>query len=162
MPTLLILRHAKSSWDDTSLDDHARALNKRGRTAAATIGRFMKQTRMLPDVVLVSSAVRAQETVKIWKERASYTGPIETKQELYLAPPDVYIACLKTLPSQVERAMVVGHNPGLEQLVTTLTGAHESLPTAALAQIRIGGSTFGAAEMKGELVKIWRVKELAE
>jgi len=162
MRTLLLLRHAKSSWKHADLHDHQRPLNERGKRAAREIGEFMKRNAPLPNLVLASSAVRVQETLSLWKAAAGYEGLIEIKSELYLAEPNTYLACLNALNHEANVVMCVGHNPGLEQLVTTLTGQVEELPTAALAQIDAPVATWSrlAPTTACKLVNVWRVKQL--
>jgi phosphohistidine phosphatase len=162
MRTLLVLRHAKSSWKSAGLQDHERPLNKRGKQAARRMGEFMKAKALLPDLVLASSAVRVRETLDLWKAAAGYEGAIEVKTELYLAEPETTLACLNELGSEARVVMCVGHNPGLEQLVSTLTGKAEQLPTAALAEIRVPVDTWSQLGLTTtcELVNVWRVKRL--
>lgn len=163
MRTLLLLRHAKSSWGDASLPDHERPLNKRGRKAANSVGEFMAARGLLPDKVLVSSARRAQQTAALWSKAAGYRGEIETHADLYLAEPATYLEHLRMLDDSLAHVMCVGHNPGLENLVHQLTGAAEALPTAALAELRFRESCW--QDIKGanaELVNVWRVKELPD
>ncbi|MCK5748005.1 histidine phosphatase family protein [Oricola sp.] len=146
MKTLYLLRHAKSSWDDPSLDDFDRPLSKRGRKAAPLIGRYMAERNWQPDLALVSPAVRARDT---WHLVASeMPKPVETRFEpsIYMAEPEALLALLRNTdtPGSV---ILVGHNPGLEQLAARLAGpgsqpqAHarmaEKYPTAALARFEV-------------------------
>ena len=160
MRTLLILRHAKSSWDAPDLDDYDRPLNKRGRKEAKAVGKFMRER--LPELVLTSTAVRAKETVALWQRAARYQGPIEEHREFYLAGPDRYLEALSGLGTRSATTMVVGHNPGLEELVHRLTGRHESMPTAAVAEVELATDSWAqvAFGTVARLVQIWRVKEL--
>jgi phosphohistidine phosphatase len=163
MKTLLVLRHAKSSWSDRALDDHDRPLNDRGERDAPRIGELLRQQRLTPDRIISSDAVRAQVTARAVAAAAGYAGEIRLEHRLYHAAPDDIVAVLHTAPeSNAETVMVVGHNPGLEALVGQLTGERQDLPTAALAQIvlpidrwlDLDGST------RGTLVDVWRPKEL--
>jgi phosphohistidine phosphatase len=76
MKTLLVLRHAKSSWNDTSLDDHERPLNKRGRRDGPRMGELVREHRLTPDIIISSDAVRARRTAEAVAEAARYAGEI--------------------------------------------------------------------------------------
>lgn len=162
MKTLLILRHAKSSWKDETLPDHERPLNKRGKQSAPLMGELIRREGLLPDLILCSTAKRARQTADLVAEASAYQGEIQHSRELYAAPPQAYLQALSQLEDQYERVMVVGHNPGLEELLQALTGEMQPLPTAALAQVDLPIESW--AELKslrrGRLVEIWRPKEL--
>jgi phosphohistidine phosphatase len=163
--TLLILRHAKSSWDDASLDDHERPLNARGRRDAPIMGALLRDESLLPDVLITSSAVRAQTTAQAVAEAADYTEQIVVDPLLYQASPEDVRAVLKTVPDTNARTvLIVGHNPGLEDLVEQLTGERQDLPTAALVRLALPVDQWNAfdASTRGTLVDIWRPKELAD
>jgi phosphohistidine phosphatase len=162
MKTLLILRHAKSSWSDPKLADIDRPLNKRGKRDAPKIGAMLKKNDLVPDLILSSPAVRARKTAEAVAEAASYTGEIEYAEDFYPGDPESYIEVLRALPDVVNSVMVVGHNPGLEELLDTLTGESAALPTAALAQVNLPIRTWLELddEPVGKLVNLWRVKEL--
>lgn len=161
--TLLILRHAKSSWKDTSLDDIDRPLNKRGRRDAPRMGKLIRKENLLPDLIVSSNARRARETVEYIIQEADYHGDILWREALYAASPEAYIQALRELPDMYERVMVVGHNPGLEELIAMLTDSWESMPTAALAQLSLDVASWSDVgyDPVGKLIKVWRPKELA-
>ena len=135
MKTLLVLRHAKSSWNDPALDDHERPLNKRGRRDAPRMGELVREYGLIPDVIISSDAVRARLTAEAVAEAARYAGEILLDPHLYLACPADIHSLLTTVRENAGTVMIVGHNPGLEKLVKQLTGEWQDLPTAALAQI---------------------------
>ena len=134
MKTLLVLRHAKSSWDDPALGDHERPLNKRGRRDAPRMGELVREHGLIPDVVISSDAVRARLTAEAVVEAARYAGEILVDHHLYMASPADILSRLRTVREKAETVMIVGHNPGLEELVAQLTGERPDLPTAALMQ----------------------------
>ena len=158
MKTLLVLRHAKSSWDDPALGDHERPLNKRGRRDAPRMGELVREYGLIPDVVISSDAVRARRTA----EAASFTGEIRLDSHLYLAGPADILSLLQRVRENAQTVMIVGHNPGLEQLVEQLTGEPQDLPTAALAQIGLPIDQWRDLKRstRGTLVGLWRPKEL--
>ena len=162
MKTLLVLRHAKSSWSDPALDDHERPLNKRGRRDAPRMGELVRQCELIPDVVLSSDAVRARLTAEAVAEAARYAGDILLDPHLYMAGPADILSLLATLRDTAETVMIVGHNPGLEKLVEQLTGERHDLPTAALAQIGLPIDQWRDLKLstRGTLVGLWRPKEL--
>ena len=163
MKTLLVLRHAKSSWNDPALDDHERPLNKRGRRDAPRMGELVREYGLMPGVVISSDAVRARLTAEAVAEAARYAGEILLDPRLYMAGPADILSLLATLRENAETVMIVGHNPGLEKLVEQLTGARQDLPTAALAQIGLPIDQWCELKLstRGTLVGLWRPEELA-
>ncbi len=123
MRQLLLLRHAKSSWDEPHLSDHARALNMRGRHAAAAMAHEMRRLGLLPDLVLVSSARRTLQTLAAlepWDEPPR----IEPMDALYLAPASDLLEVLRSASPTSRCVLLVGHNPGLHDLALLLAGAN--------------------------------------
>ena len=147
---LLLLRHAKSSWSDPSLDDFERPLNPRGRTAAPRMGAFLHKRGLVPELTLCSTARRAVETWSLADAALTASGrsPVPTKylRSLYLAAPSRILTALRRTPDEVETLLVVGHNPGIAHLALSLAGAgserkalhrlQAKFPTAALAELR--------------------------
>ena len=162
MKTLLIFRHAKSSWKENSLTDHDRPLNKRGKVDAPRMGSLAREHDLVPDLILASTAKRVRQTVAGFCDGSGYDGEVQFLGELYAAGPEVYLEALAALPGDPQRVMVVGHNPGLEELLAELTGQDEILPTAALAQVELEIENWPDVEDGGEgrLAGIWRPKEL--
>lgn len=162
MKTLLVLRHAKSSWDDPSLDDHERPLNGRGRKDAPRIGAMLKTSGLTPDLVISSDAVRARATAQAAADAAGYTGEVVRDRRLYLASPRDILAVLRDVRADdADTVMIVGHNPGLEELVLHLTAKPEPMPTAALAQIELPIEEWQDLTMsaRGRVVDLWRPRD---
>lgn len=161
MKTLLILRHAKSGEKHSGMPDHDRPLNERGESDAPRVGELIRDEGLVPEQILCSTAKRAVDTAQKVASGCGYAGDIETRRSLYLASPVRYLEALQELDGGVSRAMVVGHNPGLEDLVALLTGRHERLPTAALVQIELPIDDWAelSMETRGRLVRVWRPKE---
>jgi phosphohistidine phosphatase len=128
---LLVLRHAKAE-DGAGQSDKERALTKRGRRAATRVGELLADR--LPDRILSSTSLRTRETVELLTKAAAYFGPIEFSDALYLAEPSAYLKAARERGGDAQCLMLVGHNPGLEDLVTELTGERVTLATAALAE----------------------------
>jgi phosphohistidine phosphatase len=163
MKTLLLLRHAKSSWKDGVLDDHDRPLNERGKKEAPKVGQLLLEEHLLPDIILSSDAKRCRRTVEKVSEAAGYRGETVLTSELYLANTAAYLRALARLPDEISQALVVGHNPGMEQLLELLTQRYEPMTTAALARIDLPGLECWheiSASTRGELVKLWQPLEL--
>ena len=157
MKTLLILRHAKSSWKYTDLADHDRPLKKRGEQAAALMGELIRRHNLTPQCILSSTAKRALNTAELVAEACHYEGRIIATRALYGAGPDDFVEVLRNLDDAVDLVMIVGHNPDLEMFLESLTGAMESLPTTALAQIALPINSWEELEedTPGKLVHLW-------
>ena len=162
MKTLLILRHAKSSWKDVSLADHDRPLNKRGKRDAPRMGQLLRDEDLLPDLIITSTARRALMTVEALVEASGYDGEVHLTHDFYHASTEAFLAILSQVPNDYQRVMVVGHNPGLEVLLDVLTGEYLRMPTAALAQVSLPIQSWVQidGDMMGVLVDYWRPKEL--
>ena len=162
MKTLLILRHAKSSWKYPEFSDYDRPLNSRGKRDAPRIGKYLHQQGLIPDRILTSSAKRARKTANKVAKSCGYTGKVKKLEAFYDTVPGVYFEVLQALPDKYQRVMVVGHNPTLESLVNHLTGQIERMPTAALAHIALPIQRWNALDLytKGTLVNLWTPKTL--
>ena len=133
------MRHAKAEHTD-GVRDEDRQLTKRGRRAAERAGELLVER--LPDRILSSSSARTRETVERFSKTANYGGPVEYLDSLYLAEPEAYLAAVRERGGGAQRLLLVGHNPGLEALVTELTGERLSLPTAALVECTVDVETW--------------------
>lgn len=140
------MRHAKSSWRDAGQQDHDRPLNGRGRRAASFMGSWLLRENLLPEMVLSSTAARAVETVGGVVAASGFDGPVEIKRNLYLAEPTAYIDALTEIPAGVGSLLVIGHNPGISELVGVLTGERVDMPTAAVACIDLKVEEFHAVD----------------
>jgi phosphohistidine phosphatase len=160
--TLLILRHAKSSWDHPDLNDHDRPLNKRGRRDAPRMGQLIRQQGLLPDLILSSTAQRAKETAEAVIQECGYRGAVNYLPSFYAAGPRAILAALRELPDAIQCVMVVGHNPDLEELLESLTGNFTTLSTCALAQVILPVVTWKDVlpGCKGNLAHLWLPREL--
>jgi phosphohistidine phosphatase len=162
MKELLILRHAKSSWSNSRLADHDRPLNERGRQDAPHMGRLLRDEGLTPDLIITSSAERALTTAELVALSSEYEASLQVTRSLYHAGPETYLAQLRQVADAHQRVMVVGHNPGMEELVEELTGHYERMPTAALAHISLPVEHWADCHeaITGTLLNIWRPKEL--
>jgi phosphohistidine phosphatase len=135
---LFLLRHAKSSWDETSLADHDRPLAPRGRRAAKLMARHLRDEGTSPSLVLCSSARRTRDTLRL----LGLGGEVRIERELYGASEDELLDRLRGVPDTVESVMLVGHNPSIQDLALRLAGGGAGLtdverkfPTGALATL---------------------------
>jgi len=141
--TLLLLRHAKSSWVDPTLPDHDRPLASRGRRDAKRIAKHLTGLEFEPELVLCSSAVRTRETLELVRP-ALGNSKVLFEDGLYGASSDELLARIRVVPDAVGSVMLIGHNPGLEQLALLLASSGDELrrletkfPTAALATLAV-------------------------
>ena len=169
MHQLLLLRHAKSSWDEAKLDDRDRPLTERGLRAAATMREAMHALGLAPDLVLVSPARRTLQTLDAlepWDD----TPLIEQIEALYLAHPAQLLATLHEVPETVRSVLLIGHNPGMHDLAQALnqhatpTDAARRLvagyPTGALAEFAVAGAWMHLGAGGGRLTRFLTPREL--
>ena len=148
---LIVMRHAKSSWSDASLEDHDRPLNKRGRRDAPRIAQELHDREWIPDRIRVSTSKRTMETLELMKA-ISINSTIDVEPSLYHSN----ISTLMQVVEQVEEGkttMILSHNPGSEILVHQLSNRLEIMPTAAAV-------LFEKQQEDWILVDILRPKEL--
>ena len=160
MKTLLLLRHAKSSWKDSTQADYDRPLNHRGRDSATLVRRFLKDRKLRPGLVLSSPALRTRQTVAFVFEGSS--PEIRYDDGLYLASVGKLLEVISCVEGNCDQVVVVGHNPGLEELLLRLTGVDQRFPTAALASIALDIDQWPAIfEARGQLDWFITPKQLA-
>ncbi|CAM5625132.1 SixA phosphatase family protein [Streptomyces purpurascens] len=169
---LVVLRHAKSAWP-VDVADHERPLAPRGRRDAPAAGRALAEADCLPDLALCSTAVRARRT---WDLAAGQWGtppPVTHDRRLYAAGPSGLLAVVHEVPAEVETLLLIGHNPGLEELVValaadglddTLERVRTKFPTSAIAVLSWRGATWrsltpGTALLTSVIVPRGRKKE---
>ena len=170
MRTLLVLRHAKSSWDQIDLDDFDRPLAARGQGAAPLMGQYLRKHGLLPDLVVCSPAARTQETWQLVQSELGADIPCKMLRTIYLAAPSQLLAVVRRTPDDVGTLMVIGHNPGLERLAASLSGSGRDkdlaklrikFPTAALAVITFDAAHWSQATAgAGRLEAFVRPKDL--
>lgn len=162
MKTALILRHAKSSWDNMHQADHERPLNARGQRDAPRIGQLILQQQLTPDTIIASTAQRARETAEAVATTCQFQGDILYDDNLYLAPPEVYVNLLQAMSDDSQTVLLVGHNPGMEDLVSRLSGQPVTMPTAALAHLQWSIESWQQFEdtSSANLADFWIPREL--
>lgn len=162
MKTLLLMRHAKSSWKHPELPDIDRPLKKRGKKDAQRMAKILKEAELIPQSIYCSPALRARLTAETIINETDYKGEIQYLDPLYMAEPETYLDVLSKLPDTQERVMVIGHNPGLESVLQVISGRLESLPTSAVAYISLHIKNWQEIdeETRGDLISLWRPSDL--
>ncbi len=137
MKQILLLRHAKSSWDDAELDDLDRPLNERGKKQGPAVGLWLRENGWTPELILASHALRAQQTAYAVAQACGYTGPVLTRPALYRTDARAYREVARALLDRYRRVLLIGHNPEIEEFLATLIPAPPPLKTATLAVIAL-------------------------
>lgn len=162
MKTVLLLRHAKSDWSEPGQADFERPLAKRGLTDAPQIGKVLADFEFIPDKILSSPAQRARQTAELVAKACGYANKIEWVDSFYDGNSEALISALQQLPKNVERAMLVGHNPTMEETVSVLlTGQNTrgvesviKMPTTAVVCLDFEIAEWVALE-PGQAVLRW-------
>jgi Phosphohistidine phosphatase SixA len=159
--TLLLMRHAKSSWDNANLRDFDRPLAERGRRDAPRMAQALVALDSAPDFIVSSPAVRARETIEAVIHEGELTAPLTFNEGIYDASSAGLMHIVRRLPDEHRRVLMVGHNPGFEDLLTRLTGERGRVPTAALACIEFQVDRWDDIEDgQGKLVWLLTPKQL--
>lgn len=170
MKRLCLLRHAKSDWSDTALDDAARPLNKRGKKAAGFMADFILKRGFKPDEVLCSTAKRARHTCDPLAQKLAAADPdvrIAYRDDLYMAMPEDLLRIIHGADGKAETLLIIAHNPGLELLAALLAESPEEaarlehFPTGAFAVFDFDTPSWsGVLPAKGKLVFYGKPREL--
>ena len=156
------MRHAKTSWKHPELTDYDRPLNKRGKRDAPRMAKLLQEEGLTPDMILSSPTLRTRDTATIVAKYSGYRGQISLIPSLYMADPEEYVKALHNLPDDFKQVLIVGHNPGIAELVELLTMKAEEMPTAAIAYVKLSITNWSSldSKTKGDLVTVWLPKEL--
>jgi len=145
MKTLFLIRHAKSSWDNSALPDKDRPLNDRGRRDAPKIGDQLAKRDVKPDLMLSSPAVRALETAEIIAKKLDYKRKkIVVDDRLYAATAEDLLDVVHKLGDKLERVMLFGHNPELTELAHRLSRKITNMPTCAVAEFTFDAKSWSS------------------
>ena len=158
MKTLLVLRHAKAEQPESGQLDFDRDLTKRGKLDAEKVGQHLAELKLLPQAIVASAAKRTRKTAQRVAESLGFSGEVVTTRELYDACLGDIISVVRQLALDADVALIVGHNPGMAELVSALGEPTPSYPTASLACLRLPIDDWQQAShsRRGELVWIWR------
>ncbi len=155
MKTLYIVRHAKSSWDNSDLDDFDRPLNERGKRNAPEMGERLKEKGIKPDLIISSSAKRAFSTAKKIAKEVDYpVDKIKKSENLYLASISSAINIIRQVDDSVAALMIFGHNPGWTELSNYLCDVYiDNIPTAGVSAIRFDFDSWAKIDKgKGKML----------
>lgn len=170
MKSLTLLRHAKSGWDDSGLRDFDRPLNAKGARAAALVGEQMRALGLAFDHVVASPAARVIETVEHLGRGYGRRIEPEWDRRLYLASTPMLLDLIHALPPHAEHALMIGHNPGLAELVLLLAADEPEAalrrevaikyPTASLAELHLVGDWAALLPGEARLMRFIRPRDL--
>lgn len=155
MKTLYLVRHAKSSWNNSNLSDHARPLNDRGERDAPGMGKRLRKRKPQPTIIISSSAVRAETTATLLAEAIGYpTSDITIDERLYGAEAKDVVSIIHELDNAIDCAMLIGHNPTFTDLINVLSGSQiDNMPTCGMAVLRFPANTWSnIGQIQGELL----------
>jgi phosphohistidine phosphatase len=168
MKRLYLLRHAKSSWDDPTLADQDRPLAPRGRKAAKVMARHLRRNGISPELVLCSPSRRTRQTLKRIAPHLGKNAKVQIEPELYAASAATLLGKLQEVPDEVDSVMLIGHNPGIQDLALSLarTGSENAkvrskFPTAALATLELNATWRELGPGSAELVSFAKPKDLS-
>ncbi len=157
MKTILFMRHAKSDWGAQYRSDFERPLNARGQRDAPIMAAFLARHNLMPDRIVSSPATRARLTAEFVAKEERFRGELDFDRRIYLASPNMLLAVIRELPEDADRVMLVGHNPGMEDIIELLGGGHVRMPTAAIASLRLYADRWADAQ-PGEAHLQWLIK----
>ncbi|MBL8850966.1 MAG: histidine phosphatase family protein [Planctomycetaceae bacterium] len=162
MKTLLLMRHAKSSWDNPGQPDHDRVLNARGLRDAPRMAEWVQEQGRIPDSITCSTAARAFQTALLIARTIGHDSPLRATAALYHADLANWLAVIRDLPESSQVALCVGHNPGVEGLVSCLSGVRQHMSTAAVAVFDLPISDWRQFDASNPLTAwtLWRPKDL--
>lgn len=138
MKNLYLIRHAKSDWSDESKSDFERGLNKRGQRAIFTMADALKKKKVMPDIILSSSATRAKLTAKGLASEIGYNGKIKYIDALYMAEPLDVISIIKEIKDKYDNVFIVGHNPETTELTDLMLDDYiDNVPTLGIVAFEL-------------------------
>lgn len=162
MKTVLMMRHAKSSWESGVATDHERPLNKRGRRDAPTMADLLCGNDVVPELIVSSDAKRTCETLELMLpvfQKFGSEPTVDIDSSFYHAPAQEWLEKLVGLSEDFSSVMFLGHNPGAEELVLHLTSEYHSMPTAAIACFQYDADRWSDCSA-AQLIDLWRPKEI--
>lgn len=163
MKTLLIMRHAKSSWENSDYSDFEQPLNEFGLKAAPFMGNIIYKNGLQPDLIISSPAKRAKQTAVLIKAVAEIKANIEYREELYGARASAFLDVTSDIKETHESVLIIGHNPELERFIHLLTSEQQSMPTASFAIIKLNIEKWSEMTANcGQLELVVRPRDLME
>jgi phosphohistidine phosphatase len=165
MKTLFLMRHAKSSWKESNIPDHDRPLNRRGKHDAPLMGKLLRDQKMNLDLIISSTALRAETTANLIAKAVRYKGKIILDKSIYNAEPMDLMTLLSNSSDEYNSILLVGHNPTMEETVQMITNSPElTMATCAVAHLTLSIDTWTDLKEKqtfsSKLENFWTPKEL--
>jgi phosphohistidine phosphatase len=165
MKTLLLMRHAKSSWKESNIPDHDRPLNRRGKHDAPLMGKLLRDQKMNLDLIISSTALRAETTANLIAKAVRYKGKIVLDKSIYNAEPMDLLTLLSNSSDENNSILLIGHNPTVEETVQMLTNSPEiTMATCAIAHLTLSIDIWTDLKEKqtfsSKLENFWTPKEL--
>ena len=153
MKTLYLIRHAASDWSDTSLFDEERKLTLEGKKSVEKMGRYLKEQKITPDLILTSCAIRAQDTALGLSDILGFNGKIHYLKELYLTPIQRLKETLVLQPDACDTLFLIGHNTQLKTLLSAITNdTIEKIPAMGVIAVQFDIDEWSEMESKrGEM-----------
>jgi len=161
--TLILVRHAKSSWKDTTLNDIQRPLNKRGNKDAPKMGKYMAEHKILPEVIFSSPGLRALTTARLISvEIGIKPSDIIVDENIYTFDPEDLLAAIRALKNKYDKVMIVAHNPAVTDILNYLCGSKiDNVPTCGVAVLRFSTDSWKkVSKSKAKLVSFDYPKKL--
>jgi phosphohistidine phosphatase len=165
MKTLLLMRHAKSSWKESNIPDHDRPLNRRGKHDAPLMGKLLRDQKINLDLIISSTALRAETTANLIAKAVRYKGKIILDKSVYNAEPMHLLNLLSNSSDEYNSILLVGHNPTMEETVQMITNSPEiTMATCAIAHLTLSIDAWTDLKEKqtfsSKLENFWTPKEL--
>jgi phosphohistidine phosphatase len=165
MKTLLLMRHAKSSWKESNISDHDRPLNRCGKYDVPLMGKLLRDQKMNLDLIISSTALRAETTANLIAKAVRYKGKIILDKSIYNAEPIDLLSILSNSSDEYNSILLVGHNPTMEETVQMITNSPEiTMATCAIAHLTLSTDTWTDLKEKqtfsSKLENFWTPKEL--
>ncbi len=154
MKKLILIRHSKSSWDKPWQNDHDRPLAERGFRDAPEMAQRLKKRGIEPDCILSSSALRAVQTAKITAQEWGFPEEkIKVEKTLFHASSNMILKCIHMQKDSHENLFMIGHNPGMNELINELGIKLDNLPTSGQLGLKMDGNSW--SELNRENVQFW-------
>ena len=162
MKKLLLLRHGKSSWHNSDLADHERPLTDRGKESASIMGKYLKKENLIPDLIISSTAKRANKTADIVAKKSGYDKKILKSDKLYSGSSEDYTSIIQEIADKNKTILLVGHNPVIEEVIERITAEQRIMKTCSLAHIDLSVDSWKNFDYtkKYKLINLINVKEL--
>ena len=143
MKKLILIRHAKSDWSNPLLEDFLRPLNKRGERNAPFMAKILEKKYIKPDLIISSPSIRTKQTLEYFIKQLNYKDEVRFQESIYEAPFENLLKVIKNIKNSYNKIFLVGHNPGLCDLINFLLDKHfENIPTCGIVEIDFNAKSW--------------------